>query len=128
MSDRAQVLDVLASVLTAARRVRQRSEGLGTVADLTSSEQAVERLDAICMQLLVLGESLKRLDRITGRQLLPRYPQVDWRAVKGLRDVIGHDYGGVDAAAILDLCRQDIPVLIETVERMVSDLEDGSGI
>lgn len=31
-------------------------------------------MDAICMMLIVIGESLKNLDKITDATLLPRYP------------------------------------------------------
>ena len=128
MPDRALVLEVLGTILAAARRVAQRSSGLRSPSDLTSSEQAVERLDAICMQLIVIGEAIKRLDRITGQRLLARYPEVDWRSAKGLRDIISHDYGGVDAAAVFDLCGRDIPVLIGTVQRMIADTERGTDV
>jgi len=39
----------------------------------------MEKLDAICMQLIAIGEALKNLDRITADALLLKYPQVDWK-------------------------------------------------
>ena len=46
------------------------------------------RLDAICMNLIVLGEAVKRLDKQTGGELLPKYPDIYWSGVKRMRDKI----------------------------------------
>ncbi len=35
------------------------------------------------MMLIVIGESLKNLDKITEGKLLPLYPEVDWKKPKG---------------------------------------------
>jgi len=52
------------------------------------------------MQLLVIGETLKKLDKITEASLLPNYPQIDWKKAKGLRDIISHQYFDMNAEAI----------------------------
>ena len=36
------------------------------------------RLDAICMNLIALGEAVKGLDKITRGELLPGYPEIEW--------------------------------------------------
>jgi uncharacterized protein with HEPN domain len=38
----------------------------------------MEKLDAICMQLIAIGESLKNIDKITDKTLLDKYPQADF--------------------------------------------------
>ena len=42
------------------------------------------------MMLIVIGESLKNLDKITDRKLLPQYSEVDWKKAKGMRDILTH--------------------------------------
>jgi uncharacterized protein with HEPN domain len=37
----------------------------------------LEKLDAICMQLIAIGESVKHLDKVTAGGLLLRYPQIE---------------------------------------------------
>jgi uncharacterized protein with HEPN domain len=44
----------------------------------------MEKLDAICMQLIAIGESLKHLDKITHKSLLPNYPRIEWKKVNGV--------------------------------------------
>jgi len=70
------------------------------------------------MQLIASGESLKNLDRITRGKLLSNYPQVDWKGAKGMRDVITHHYFDLDAEAVYDVCKKDIPRLIQTLKMM----------
>jgi len=79
-------------------------------------------LDAIAMVLLAVGEAFKKIDQRTSGTLLSQYPQVDWAGVKGIRDVIAHEYFDLDAEEVYGICKNDVPVLIETVRRMINDL------
>jgi uncharacterized protein with HEPN domain len=47
---------------------------------------------------------LKNLDKITSEMVLTKYPEIDWKKVKGLREIISHHYFDVDAEAIFDVC------------------------
>ena len=83
------------------------------------SEAGKEKLDAICMQLIAIGESLKHLDKVTKSSLLHQYPQIDWKKVKGLRDVISHHYFDLNAEAIFDVCENHIDRLAQTIEEII---------
>ena len=52
--------------------------------------------DAIIRNLEVIGEATKRISK----PLKEKYPGVPWRNVAGLRDVLIHDYMGVDLESI----------------------------
>ncbi len=39
------------------------------------------------MMLIAIGESLKKLDKITDGELLKKYPDIDWAGAKGMRDI-----------------------------------------
>jgi len=53
------------------------------------------------MLLITIGESLKNLNKVTKGDFLDQYPQVEWKKVKGLRDIISHQYFDVNVEAIL---------------------------
>ena len=57
----------------------RRFELINSADDFTDSEAGMEKLDAICMQLIAIGESLKNLVKVTDHKLLPSYPEVDWK-------------------------------------------------
>ena len=42
--------------------------------------------------------------------------------MKGVRDVVAHGYFDVDADQVFAICQQDVPVLLQTVRRMLDDL------
>ena len=54
------------------------------------------RLRAIERSLAILGEAAKRVPM----DFRERWPALQWRAITGLRDVLVHDYFGVDLAAV----------------------------
>ncbi len=63
--------------------------------------------DAVLRNLHTLAESTTRLSK----EFLSRFPEVDWRAVAAFRNVIVHDYLGLDARQIWDIVERDIPIL-----------------
>jgi uncharacterized protein with HEPN domain len=71
----------------------------------------------VLRNLQVLAESTQRLS--DGSKA--RRPEVDWRAIAGFRNVLVHDYLGVDAAAIWKVVQADLPVLKEAVANMLAD-------
>ena len=75
------------------------------------------------MKLSAIGESIKNLDKITSHELLPLYSEIPWKNVMGVRDFIVHHYFEVDADVIFDICKNDIPLLITVINRMISDLQ-----
>ena len=79
-------------------------------------------MDAICMMLIVIGESLKNLDKITDGTLLPRYPEVDWKKAKGMRDILTHHYVDINAEAVYYTCKEKIPLLRKTIQNMTEEL------
>jgi uncharacterized protein with HEPN domain len=63
--------------------------------------------DATVRQLEIIGEATKRLSP----ELRSRYSDVPWRRIAGLRDVLIHDYMGVDLDAVWQVTQKDLPAL-----------------
>ena len=122
MYDKELVLEILGQIYQAAQTILKRFEPVKTVSDFTDSPAGVEKLDSICMLLIAIGEALKNLDKTTNKSLLPRYPQVDWKKAKGMRDIISHHYFETDAEVIYDVCKNHIPELVQTINKMVREL------
>jgi len=128
MFDREFVLEILEQILEASQRVLKRFEPIRSVDDFMNSESGMEKLDAICMQLVAIGESLKNLDKITENELLARYPEIEWKKIKGMRDIISHHYFDIDAEVIFDVCENHLKTLKETIHKMMTDLEEEWGL
>jgi uncharacterized protein with HEPN domain len=118
MSDRELALDIVANVLSAIERIERRFHGIHTVEDFLVDDDGIDRLDGIAMMLIAIGEQAKRLDTAAGIDLGSRYPAVDWRGVKGIRDFLSHHYFVVDAEVIFDICQTKIAGLKSAMENM----------
>ncbi|MGD2146358.1 MAG: DUF86 domain-containing protein [Anaerolineae bacterium] len=123
MYDAELVTEILRQILWSAVTITRRFEAVTSPEEFTSSESGRERFDGICMQLIAIGESVKHVDGITEGGLLPQYPQVEWKRVMGMRDVLSHHYFDIDAEAVYAVCDLHIEVLAQTVRGMIADLD-----
>ena len=123
MYDKELTVEVLEQIQTASQTILERFEPVKTVSDFIVSPDGREKLDSICMLLIAIGETLKKLDKITDASLLPNYPQIDWKKAKGLRDIISHQYFDVNAEAIFDVCKTKIQPLVDTITKIIKDLQ-----
>jgi uncharacterized protein with HEPN domain len=105
---RVYLLDILACAEKILRYTRQ-----GREASL-SSDLIV---DAVIRNFEVIGEAAKRVPD----EVRAQYPQVPWRRVCGFRDVLIHAYDRVDLGELWNVVANDLPLLIEVVERMLAE-------
>ncbi|MEE0147371.1 MAG: HepT-like ribonuclease domain-containing protein [Segatella copri] len=86
------------------------------------SPAGMERLESTCMLLLAIGESIKGIDKMTRKQLLPNYPEVDWKGAMGIRDIIAHHYFDIDESIVFDVVKNKLPGMLETIYKMIEEL------
>lgn len=122
MPDMSLIREKLEQIEESMRRIERRSSSIESPEDFSVTEDNLDKLDAIAMMLLAIGESFKKIDIETDGRLLEKYPEIDWRGVIGLRNVLAHDYFDIDAEEIFKICKRDIPQLIDTVQRMLREI------
>jgi len=77
-------------------------------------EEKILRL-AVERKLEILGEAARRIsDGFRGN-----HPEVPWKEIVGLRNIISHQYDKVDYAEVYEIVRNRIPTLIELIEPLV---------
>ena len=74
------------------------------------------------MKLVAVGESVKNLDKITNKSLLENYPEINWKDIMGMRDIIVHHYFDIDATIVVATLRNEIPKLYRVIELIIEDL------
>jgi uncharacterized protein with HEPN domain len=114
---------ILKQVQHSVEIILSRFQPVKEVADFTDSPGGMEKFDSICMLLITIGENLKNLDKVTHGQLLSEYPEIEWKKVKGLRDIISHQYFDINADAIFDVCQTKLPELRLVIDKMLMDLQ-----
>ena len=73
------------------------------------------RADAVLLNLHIIGEAVKKLPG----DLRERYPDVAWREIAGLRDVIAHTYFALDSDILWDAVERDVPSLLDAVRKII---------
>ena len=117
-------LDILEDIHSAIERLEERTKRVHTVDDFLGSSEGMVLLDATCMLLIAIGESLKNLDKTTDGLLLPTYPSVPWKNIKGMRDIIAHHYFDIDADQILWIVKNEISPLKIAIEFFIKELSN----
>ena len=123
MYDPELLVEKLQTLLEALERIPRRFADIDSPTDFTSSDAGIDRMDALCMILIAAGEEIKNIDSKTEGKLLSQYPDIKWRGVMGVRDVLAHGYFQVNADQLFTICQKDIPALIRTVKSMIDDVQ-----
>jgi uncharacterized protein with HEPN domain len=75
--------------------------------------------DAVLRNFEVIGEAAKRL----ADPYRQAHPEIPWRALAGLRNVLIHQYEGVDLVRVWAIIETDLPGLKTAISRLLPPLE-----
>lgn len=99
----------------------EEAQSLVDTISLEELESDPVRLRAFERVMGLVGECAKRLPE----ELRSRYPQVPWKQVSGMRDVISHAYEDLAYEILWDALHLHFPQLKATVALILVDLESG---
>jgi len=85
-------------------------------------KQDRQLIDSVLYNLLVIGEAANNIPE----NLQNQYPDVDWRNIVGLRNVVSHEYFRVNLDRIWDITQNALPAFREQILTLLaSDLPEG---
>lgn len=117
-----EAVELLELIIEKANLVMERNEKVSSYQDFLISPEMMEKFDAACMLIQVIGENAKKIDSYTSSKLFSDYPQVYWRGIFALRNIISHEYGNVDPENIFKIIKRHLPELVSCIEMIVCDL------
>ncbi|WP_298693836.1 HepT-like ribonuclease domain-containing protein [uncultured Sulfuricurvum sp.] len=124
LNDRLLILrSTLEDIISSLKLIQQRFQNIKTADDFLKDEQGLEKLDSISMRLIAIGEGFKNVDKLTDFQLLEKYPQIPWKQVKGIRDILSHHYFDLDAETIFEICANEINRLLNVTMMILYEVE-----
>jgi uncharacterized protein with HEPN domain len=103
----------LDDILAASERIQSYTHEL-TLKDFAADPKT---FDAVVRNLEVIGEAVKNLPE----DVRARCPQVAWKKIIGLRDVLIHQYFGIDSEILWDIVENKIPSLQAAVRELFKD-------
>lgn len=76
--------------------------------------------DAVVRNFEVIGEAVKRIPE----SMKEERPDIPWRRIAGLRDVLIHQYMRVDLEAVWAIVRDDLPEFKQAVAEILAEMQD----
>ena len=79
-----------------------------------------EKQDAVIRRIEIIGEAVKNLSNETKL----KYPNIKWREIAGMRDVVIHQYFGVSISMIWQVAMFEVKNLKDKIEQIIRELEE----
>jgi uncharacterized protein with HEPN domain len=112
------IRDNLQIILESIILIEERFSKIDTPDKFVTTPEGVLLLDAVSMRLQVIGELTKKIHKIE-TSLLEAYPEIKWNEIIKLREIISHHYEMVDHEVIFDICKNHIPRLKSTIQKII---------
>ena len=116
MRPRRSYLDFLRDILNAAQQAQEFVEGL----DFDTFCADTKSLFAVVRTLEIIGEAARHIPQ----SMKDDHPQVPWRQMLVMRNLLIHQYFGVDLEVLWRTIQEDLPPLREAIQRILAELED----
>ena len=124
MSDKQKmILSTLEDIKYSIELIISRFENINSADDFLANENGLLLLDSISMRLVAIGEGFKNIDKLTDKKLLLEYPHIEWKGVKGIRDILSHHYFDLDAETIFDICDNYLDELLGATTNMTTKVK-----
>ena len=120
------MLDMLDYIRHQAEFIIETTEDVKELNDFLCSQSGMVLYNSTCMCLQTIGETVRKIDELTDRKFLDKcYPEVPWRSIIGMRNIISHEYAATDPEKVFNTIKLDILALLQKVNEIIEDVSAG---
>jgi uncharacterized protein with HEPN domain len=98
-------------ILAAVRAIGAYTDGM-TFEEFVADQRTT---DAVIRNLMTMGESIRWIPE----PVLDAHPEVPWRLMRAVRNVVVHEYFGIDSRILWATVRHDLPPLVSQLETVL---------
>ncbi len=99
------------SIIEAIDRIIEYTTDIKSADDFNNDYR---NFDATMMNFVVIGEMV---DKISD-ELKSNHPEIEWIKIKGFRNIVAHDYFGIDAEEVWQIIKNKIPDLKSALKQL----------
>lgn len=103
----------LEAILEAVDRIIEYTSGFDN-ADTFNDDYRI--FDATMMNFVVIGEMVDKLSDDFKKE----HDKIEWTKIKGFRNIVAHDYFGIDAEEVWQIIKDKIPALKSDINALIS--------
>jgi uncharacterized protein with HEPN domain len=103
----------LEDILVSGTKVLRYTQGM-TCEEFVADEKTY---DAVVRNLQIIGEAVKNIPI----HVRDKYPEIEWRKIAGLRDILAHDYFSLEDETLWDIVENKVSLLIEQIEHILEE-------
>ena len=118
-----EIVDCVDLMLESIRLIESRFSKMRLPGEFVQSADGMTLLDAISMRLQVIGESVRKIQKMNPSFFNP-YSDVEWDKIARFRDLVSHHYDQIDHEIVYDICSVHVPKLKSTLQKIRSKLPE----
>jgi uncharacterized protein with HEPN domain len=103
----------LEDIVQAAQKINRYISGL-SVQTFSDDEKTI---DAVVRNLEVIGEAVRNIPE----DIRDKYPEIAWRRIAGLRNILTHEYFAVSTKIVWDISTNKLPILEQQINKILKD-------
>lgn len=102
----------LESIVEALDRIIEYTTGFNSADDFNNDYR---NFDATMMNFVVIGEMVEKISE----EFKKNHSQIEWIKIKGFRNIVAHDYFGIDAEEVWQIIEDKIPQLKADIQSLL---------
>lgn len=103
-------------ILECIKRIEEYTKGI--TKDVFSNSPQIQ--DAIIRRIEIIGEAVKNIPG----DIKDKYPDIPWKRIAGMRDILIHEYFGIDLELTWEVAKEEIFELKKKILKVKEDLKE----